>query len=129
MTDLPQYTIEDVAKIAGIHIPDSAYEVQVHAEMVWLDGFALIKFKLPPNDLPPFLEENGFSDLQEGYWSIQDFAVPGDWWPNLGPDHLPPISRYLGGEFNFPEEGFSRCILIDVTNQGVYTVYVQYTEQ
>ena len=123
MTDLPQYSIEDVEKIARIEIPASASEILVYANTGWMDDAALIKFKLPLGELKPFLERYGFTDLKKGYWSIQDFSVPGDWWPNIGLGSKPPISVYMGGDLNFP--GFSQSILIDMMNEDFYIIYLQ----
>lgn len=123
MTDLPQHSIEEVEEIARIEIPASATEIQVYAETGGMDDLALIKFKLPANELDSFLEKHGFHNLKQGYWSLQDFSVPGDWWPSVEPNSKPPIAEYLGGKLHFP--GFSQSILIDVTNKKFYIIYLQ----
>lgn len=123
MTSLPQYSIEDVEKIARIEIPVVASEIQVYANTGWMNDAALIKFKLPLNELKPFLEKHGFKDLRKGYWSIQDGPSSIDWWPNIGSNSKPPIAVYLGGDLD--SLGFSQNILIDITSQDFYIIYLQ----
>lgn len=115
------YSIEEVEKIARIKIPDSATEIQVYGVTGWMDDMALIKFKLPAAELNTFLERYGFHDLKPGYWSIQNDASV-DWWPNWQPGSKPPIEKYLGGQFGQP--GFAQHILVDVTNEDFYVIYL-----
>jgi hypothetical protein len=124
--DLPQYTIEDVEKIAHIEIPASASEIQVYANTGWMDDAALIKFKLPLEELDSFLEMHRFNDLKKGFWSIQNAPPSVVWWPRLEPNSIPPIEVYLGEKLNSP--GFSQSILIDATNVDFYIVYLQFFE-
>lgn len=117
------YSVEEVQRIAGIEIPDSATEVQVYGVTGWLDDYALIKFKLPAHELGPFLEKHGFHDLEPGYWSIYDSSSV-DWWPNRLPDSKKPIEKYLGGKFEGPDRIVQR-ILVDITNEDFYIIYLQ----
>ncbi len=123
MTDLPRFSIEEVEKIARIKIPASASEIQVYAETGWMDNAALIKFTLLSDELDSFLEIHGFYNLKEGYWSIQNAPPSVDWWPRVELNSKPPIAVYLGERLHFP--GFSQSILIDVTNEDFYVIYLQ----
>lgn len=120
MTDSPQYSIEEVEKIARIEIPAAAYDIQVDADTGWMDDAAIIKFKISPHELEPFLEQYGFDNLQQGFWSIQDDPTL-EWWPSYNSKW--PRENYIGGQFNFPE--YFQNILIDITNPGEYVVYFQ----
>lgn len=120
MSPTPQYTIEDAERIARIKIPADAYEVQVYTVTGWMDDLALIRFKLPPDRLQPFLEEIGFQHLEKGKWTLQDFYPNPEWWPQQS---QLPNSSYLGGERDFP--GYAQSILVDISNPDVYTVYFQ----
>lgn len=116
------YSVEEVEKIARIEIPASATEVQVYGVTGWMDDAALIKFKLPADELDSFLEKYGFHDLETGYWSIQDGPPSIDWWPNRQPGSKPPIEKYLGGKIDRP--GFVQNILVDITYEDFYIVYL-----
>lgn len=56
---------------ARIKLPDNATEIQVHTEQ-GIDSLILLKFALPPAEIPKFLTASGFqTQLKGGYNPLQ----------------------------------------------------------
>jgi len=123
LTDPVQLSITEIEKIGRIKIPSSALDVQTYAVTGWMDDLVLIRFNLPPSDLNSFLENHGFKELKQGYWSIQNAPSSVAWWPKKENYSINPMPVFSGSSLNTP--GFSQNILIDMSLEDIYTIYLQ----
>jgi len=110
-------TIEDYARIK---LPQTATNIHAHTER-GIDSLILLKFSLPPADMPQFLAKSGFqSGLKDGYnplqWKEPDQTNP--WW-------TPQNATVFAGIASGQSGQFIRHIFVAQTNPTSYIVYVE----
>lgn len=118
-TPLP---VSEIEILARLKIPDSASDIQTHA-LYWMDDIIFIRFQLPAYELNDFLASAGFSNLRPGYWPFYDERVP--WWPKRNEFIGNPARIFAGEKIDLLDQGFSKSIGVDMTNEDIYTIYLK----
>lgn len=118
-TPLP---VSEIEILARLKIPDSASDIQTHA-LYWMDDIIFIRFQLPAYELNDFLASAGFSNLKPGYWPFYDERVP--WWPKRNEFIGNPARIFAGEKIDLLDQGFSKSIGVDMTNEDIYTIYLK----
>jgi hypothetical protein len=147
MTAVPTSTpsIADIERWARLEMPASAQDIQAYVDPGGLDALVVMTFKLPPQDLQPFLDAAGYpaplqvpdsSRFVPGYYEEFDKGLPGKpdsaglpWWPSRGEwDRMLQESDRVLRLGHVFESSFSRSILVDQTDGDLYTIYLYHSE-
>lgn len=129
-------TIDEIENYGWLAMPAGVQNIQFHLETAGIDAFLALRFEIPSDELPLFLEQASYTEALTTPRHLRDILgllYPLDQqisnWPTMDEweQMLEDPARTLLAATR-SEPGFSRTVLVDRTNEELYIIYLVHHE-
>ena len=129
-------TINEIENYGRLTMPAGAQNIQFHLETDGMNAFLALRFEMPSDELPLFLEQASYTEALTTPRHLRDILgllYPLDQqisnWPTMEKweQMLEDPARTLLAATR-SEPGFSRTMLVDQTNEELYIIYLVHHE-